>query len=166
MRWVAFLDGHYEVSERGEVRRAKPHRGVPAGRVIKQYLDGDGYQRVGLWLYGERKTMAVHRIVADAFLPPSAYRLEVNHLDGNKTNNAWTNLERSTRDENMFHASRAGLLARGERHGNAKLTDADVDAIRARRSDGESGVSIARAFGTSPSTVCRIFRNQTRKALQ
>jgi len=76
------------------------------------------------------KTISVHRIVCLAFLGPSD--LEVNHIDGDPSNNHISNLEYVTHSENLLHAYRTGLQKplHGESNGSSKLTEAQVLEIR------------------------------------
>ena len=81
-------------------------------RWLKLSNHSVGYLQCGLrQADGEPfKPMKVHRLVALAWLPNPEAKYSVNHLDGNKQNNAVSNLEWATMKENLGHASRAGLL--------------------------------------------------------
>ena len=72
----------------------------------------NGYRRVSLSKKGKSKHLYVHRIVAQAFLDKqeTEQKLEVNHKDGNKSNNCIDNLEWVTHSENMAHALNTGLI--------------------------------------------------------
>ena len=81
-------------------------------------------------------TQRVHRLVASAFLPPPPIEyIQVNHKDGDKTNNCVDNLEWCTAAMNAWHAYYVLNLRqlsnlKGEQHGHAKLTEAQVLEIR------------------------------------
>lgn len=97
----------YEVSNLGNVRRASDK---VSKTIVKKDADKDlSYYQVGFHQEGKGKTMLVHRVVAEAFLGPCPEGLEVNHKDGDKHNNALTNLEYVTRQQNMRHAKENGL---------------------------------------------------------
>lgn len=79
---------------------------VIKGRDIKPWLR-NGYPCVSI----EGKTLYVHRLVAEYFvMNKSDYFSEVNHLDGDKGNPNYLNLEWTTHAGNMRHASRNGLF--------------------------------------------------------
>lgn len=67
----------YDVSSWGQVFDKQKFR------LLKQSPDRAGYLRVKLWIAGERKTVSVHRLVADAFYDCGVDGWEVNHIDGN-----------------------------------------------------------------------------------
>lgn len=84
------------------------------GKEISQRISTNGYMRVnlrtGCVLYEKPKTMTVHRLVAEAFLPVIVGKDYVNHIDGNKCNNKVSNLEWCTASENSLHALKNGLM--------------------------------------------------------
>ena len=79
----------------------------------------------------ETKSLLVSRLVAKAFIPNPDNLPQVNHEDGNKSNNYYKNLGWVTASENMLHAYRTGLKsAKGCKNPNAKLTPEQVKYIR------------------------------------
>ena len=82
-------------------------------RNISEYFDKDGYKKVRLSNGdGNRKVFSVHRLILETFEPnPNSDKLQVNHKDGNKTNNALSNLEWTTCKENINHAYNLGLYS-------------------------------------------------------
>lgn len=97
--WQQIIDfPEYEVSDEGKVRRCKNQR------ELKPSTAGAGYQRVNLRREGQTVQKYIHRLVAEAYLekPEGAY--EVNHKDGDKTNNAVDNLEWVSHQQNVQHS--------------------------------------------------------------
>lgn len=71
--------------------------------------NGNGYKQVQIMRKGKRYTKYVHRLVAECFLDnPEGYN-EINHIDGNKANNAVSNLEWCNHSQNLIHSFRTGL---------------------------------------------------------
>lgn len=112
-RPVAGYECLYEVSSLGRVRSLDRFRvgdhGAPTrvrGRVLSQRLGNSGYPTVWLSRDAKARAFSVHRLVAIAFLGVDTTRPEVNHRDGDKTNNALSNLEWVSRGENVAHAYR------------------------------------------------------------
>lgn len=104
--WKTIKDfPNYEVNGNGEIRNKKTKR------ILKSAVDkSTGYSKVSLWNDGVGRTRPVHRIVAETFLPkPDFDNAEVNHIDGNKSNNSVSNLEWVTHGENGKHAYKLGL---------------------------------------------------------
>lgn len=109
-RSILGFEGHYEVSNRGRVRRVSDGKGATPGRVKRLVVHRNGYLTVQLQVSGSRRRAYVHRLVAEAFLPnENQERKEVNHKDADKTNNVIENLEWVSRQENCIHAYRLGL---------------------------------------------------------
>lgn len=107
--WKPILSGYYEVSNIGNVRRAKDGENTYAGRMAKPSRSGNGYMIFGAYIGGKRKNVLVHRAVAEAFLGECPLNHQVNHIDGVKTNNRAENLEYLTISDNQKHAIKLGL---------------------------------------------------------
>jgi hypothetical protein len=104
-----------------------------------------------------------HRLVAEAFCDPVDGCNVVNHLDGSRDNNVWTNLEWTTFKGNTQHAVRTGLMvaARGESSGGSTLTGGQVDEIRRRIILGENGTALGKEFGVKPMCISDIKNGKT-----
>lgn len=149
-------DSNYYVSEEGKIFNQK------TGKYLQGSLDKSGYLRFRL----KGKNVSIHRMVLEAFSPrPDMTLLEVNHIDGNKTNNKLGNLEWVTHQENMTHAVHNNLTQNcsnvGIKNGRAKLTEEQVRAIR---QDNRTCQEIANEYGLVKSTVSaiknyRLWRN-------
>jgi len=130
---------------------------------LKQRLNADGYPTLTLGSkYIKRGSFRVHRIIAKLFVENSENKPEVNHIDGNKSNNYFNNLEWVTRSEQMLHAHKLGLKScEGEKNANHKLTEENVKEIRNLIDTGESIASIARLYGRGWQTINHIAKRST-----
>ncbi len=114
---IPSYEGIYKISDTGKVRsveRYVKHRKnqiLIKGRIRKLKSHRSGYLCIDLHK-GESvdKWFQVHRLVGIAFIPNPDNKPEINHIDGNKSNNHYTNLEWCTRSENMKHAYDIGLI--------------------------------------------------------
>jgi len=157
-----YLD--YVVTNAGQVIRVTGGKGTQPGLVLRPRVWGKGYLGVHLYRRGDRRRFLVHRLVAAAFLGPCPEGHEVNHKDRDRSNNTATNLEYVTPSENQLHANRSGGGSAGERNARAKVTDAQVVAIRAAADTGEPHRSIALRFGISKTHAGQILRRQVRRS--
>ncbi len=102
----------------------------------------------------------IHRLVAKYFVVNDSKdkKLEINHEDGDKSNNVATNLKWVTRSENLKHAIDTGLRVskKGEECCNAKLTKFDVIEIRKACERGVLHKNIAVLYKISPGYVSHI----------
>jgi hypothetical protein len=155
---------NYEVSSCGRARRATRFKHCPPGMVLAPRKNRFGYVQIALSKNGKYGHFGMHRLVALAFLgaPPSP-RHQVAHGDRNRTNNRLENLRWATAVENAADRARHGrwLLARGEQHGQAILTDAKVLALRAWHRHGLSVTEAARRIGVNKITAWDAVRGKT-----
>ena len=105
-RDIEGYEGCYQVSNIG---RVKSFKRWAEGRILKPQRDVDSYFYVGLKGSERRNFKKVHRLVASAFISNPESKPQVNHKDGNKTNNIVNNLEWCTNSENQIHAYNNGL---------------------------------------------------------
>lgn len=78
-------------------------------RILKPADNGSGYQHVVLRINNKNVDTYVHRFIAEQLIPNPGNLPEVNHKDGNKSNNEAENLEWVTSSENKKHARDTGL---------------------------------------------------------
>ena len=151
-RWLAVpgWEELYEVSSLGRVR-SLPRRtvcGVRGGQVLKTRLRGE-YWGISLYRRGGRigKQYTVHKLVAMAFLGPIPDGMNVLHGPAGALDNRVGNLRIGTQRENIHDKFRDGTMPLGERHHEAKLTDAAVAEMRARYAHGEAIRALAASYG-------------------
>ena len=96
----------WQVSSDGQIRRASTGR-------LKYLEPHNGYLRTEFKVNGARKRMRVHRLVAAAFLPNPDGKPDINHINGDKTDNRAENLEWCTPQDNIKHAVDNGLQVHG-----------------------------------------------------
>jgi hypothetical protein len=97
-------------------------------RVIKR--PNTAYYHVNVCKNGKRRKLALHILVAKAFIPNPENKAQVNHIDGIKLNSHVSNLEWATHLENQHHATANGLRPHGELNGHSKLTTKEVLEIK------------------------------------
>lgn len=97
---------NYQISNFGRIRNKVTNK------ILKTRINAEGYLCVCVSL-GKRhscKMVKIHRAVAECFIPnPNNYPV-VNHIDGNKENNLYSNLEWCTYQDNTLHAIKMGLI--------------------------------------------------------
>lgn len=116
-RDVAEFPCSYQVSNLGNVRGKDKivikSNGVSCsrrGKILSLTIAKKNCVRVRLCVGGVKYTRNVPRIVALAFIPNPENKPEINHKDGNRLNNKVSNLEWTTKKENMDHAVATGLI--------------------------------------------------------
>lgn len=134
-------------------------------RWLKVHYSRSGYANVSLDLPGV-KSFRLHRLIAMAFIANPEGKPEVNHKDGDKKNNAASNLEWVTHKENGAHArdilGRSGQFKKGENNSpTTMLTEATVRGIRLRYKAGQTPAQIGKALGIDRKNVGHICRRTT-----
>ena len=116
----------YSASNLGRIRNDG------TGGIMHVFKSARGYLMLTLRRDKCQITQFVHRLVAEAFLGGPHPNLDVNHVDGDKTNNCIENLEWCTREENVRHAVRTGLRP-GPRRKPVRIveTGKEFESIRA-----------------------------------
>lgn len=155
----------YEISSYGNVRSLdrniiygenKGENHNKKGVILKPTLSG-GYFTVSL----KGKTHTVHSLVGESFLNKLDNDFVLNHIDYNKQNNFYKNLEYISQGDNVRHNYAVGNANIGENQKDAKL---DVDKVIAIRKLLEEGIlsqnRIAKLFEVSPTTITDIKKGR------
>lgn len=144
--------GNIWSNKSGEIKKLK------AGKNIHGYLS------IVLRDNGKSKTTSVHRIVAKNFIDNFKDFLDVNHIDGDKTNNRLENLEMVTRSENIKHAVKIGLIRKrgylDSSNYRSKMDECHMLAIIT--TPNLSNRSLARSFNTHHYSIKRL-KDQARE---
>lgn len=157
-RDIEEYEGLYQVSNLGRVRGLPKKRGRQHCKILSHFVRSDGYVTTTLSKNGQLRTFGIHRLVASAFVSNPEGKPQVNHIDGDKANNAASNLEWVTRLENIRHSWETGLR--------------DIDTTYAKkrravvRGDGEVFASIteaAKSSGASPQGISRVLKGSLKK---
>ena len=162
---VVGYEGLYEVSNEGRVKSKQRIVTTSVGtkRKIEECIlkplnsKVKRYYHVSLYKNGKQKLHSVHRIVSIAFIDNPGSKKEVNHIDGDVSNNKVNNLEWVTRSENALHAYKTGLqkpnfkksleIAAERRRRKVAKLDYDGNLIESYNSITEAKKSIKQGAG-------------------
>jgi hypothetical protein len=169
--WID-IDGFetiYQVSNTGRIRsltRISSSGRKLLGKIRKQAIDSRGYYQIKLCKNSNCTTHLVHRIVAKAFIPAIAGKEYINHIDGNKLNNHYTNLQWVTCSENVQHAFTNGLCENtikslgtryrnkfGEKHNCCKYSDEQIKQAITLYQSGMKQLKICAITGIKRSSI-------------
>jgi hypothetical protein len=156
------FEGLYQVSNIGCVRSVE--RVVPFGsqqRIIKPsnlrfFKKHNGYLSVKIYKNGRQYTMYVHRLVAMAFCDGYFYKADVNHIDGDKSNNISSNLEWCTRSENQIHSvnvlhNKLGNRKRCKKWNSKPIVQLSLDGKKIK--DWSSAFEVQRVLGFNEASI-------------
>ena len=162
------FEGIYEISDEGYIITLKRDKYIKEERQTKGYKNKKGYLEFDFRRQGGT-TKLVHRLVAEAFIPNPNDLPQINHKDGNKTNNRVDNLEWCDNSYNQKHAFENGLQKGNFYHPNSKLTYDDVMYIKKhyiRNKRGSGLHSLAKKFGVCDTTIKQILRGDSYKNIK
>ena len=94
------------------------------GKKLSPVDNGKGYLILNINIDGKRRCKAIHRMVAEAFIPNPFNLPEVNHKDANRKNNDIENLEWVTHGQNIKHSfNMQNRSAKGSNNANAIISE-------------------------------------------
>lgn len=150
---------NYEVSNYGRIKSLNYNK-TKKEKLLKERKTQTGYLRVSLCNNGKTFDNYIHRIVAKHFILINNDKKHINHIDGNKSNNHYANLEWCNSSENNYHAYNIGLKKKGEENSLSKLTNKEVLFVK------ESSLSypeLSKRLNVSKSLICYIKKGKNRK---
>ena len=164
-REIPGYEGFYSVSNTGKIKSLRTRTNSKAGACLKIETIWSGYNRVHLVKGGRSKKFSVHRLVASVFLSEYTELLEVNHIDGDKSNNHVTNLEMCTSSQNKKHAFKIGARTQtGSRNSMHKLTEDSVREIKLIYAGGDvTQKDIAKQFGVTRASIGCVIQGRSWK---
>jgi uncharacterized protein YerC len=162
-------NSHYQISNYGRVKVlgyekiSTTYKGAKKKYFVEEHFkkpqnnNSKKYWRVEIRYFDNTKKMcSIHRLVAECFVSNPDDKPYINHIDGNKDNNYYTNLEWCTNQENMNHryeALKSFIDNSGSNNVTSKLNEQQVIEIAQMIKDGVFYSKIAKQFKISKSTI-------------
>lgn len=160
-------EGLYFISDNGVVIPSV--RQGTSGAPLKHQIMKNGYHKVWLRNKTAKKCAYIHRLVAEHFIQNPECKPCVNHIDGDKNNNNFHNLEWCSYSENMRHAILHNLnhLPRlcGEQHPQHKITADDVLEIRRLSKEGKNNRELSGMFHITEKQIRNIVLRKAWKSI-
>ena len=147
-------EGLYEITSDGKIY-SLPKRTLKRRQIVRFSRNNSGYDCVALCKNGKHRTHTVHKLVMETFVGERPEHMDIDHINGIKSDNNVDNLRYCTRSENMKNARRNGFKNYGEHSRFSKLTQDNVDYIRNSQM---TQSQLAEKFGVSVATISRIIR--------
>lgn len=144
---------NYAASECGKVFR------ISSGKELtKTYNKNTGYNMVRMCHNNHARTVRVNRVMGFTWVDnpsPDVYDC-INHIDGNKINDAASNLEWCSGSQNQRHAIETGLKGKGSELYNAQLMEDQVHEICKRLEEGYRISDLAKEFEVSKDIIRKL----------
>lgn len=161
-RWrpIDDFEDYYLISDYGRVKRIKKTQTSRVGWILKS--SRKNFYSVAILIRNNQRVMKlVHRLVGFAFIPNPENKPLINHKDGDKSNNHFTNLEWVTHSENHAHAYATGLRKVNPEHVHqSKLNWKQVRNLRKLSKNGHVDGSLSIKFKVCIQQVRNIIRNK------
>lgn len=152
----------YYISDSGIIYNAV------SNKILNPQLSKKGYLRVGIYINNKYYRLSVHRMVAATYLGRQyTNHLDVNHIDGDKQNNYYMNLEWVTRSENIKHAfdNRLKIPKVGDDHSETVYSDGLIQTACQLLNSGISPRPVSEKVGIPISYLYTIMRGESRKQI-
>lgn len=162
---VPEFEGLYEANQLGQIK-SLPKRGFNVEKILKPQKNlTTGYLYFFFKKNNKVKSINIHRIIAKLFISNPENKPCVNHRNGNKTDNHYSNLEWCTYSENTLHSYENQLQVKlfGDDCYNVKIADKDINEIFNFIKNGKSIKEIAKQYNVHPSTISKIKHGKARK---
>ena len=131
-------------------------------KKLKPGINKGGYLKVALFKNKKAYNIDIHRLVALTFLENLEFKKEVNHINGDKLNNHYTNLEWVTPSQNMKHAFEKGLNRQILNLKNSRMRKViDISTNIIYKSAKEAAIQLNLNYGTLIPKLCGRRFNQT-----
>ena len=127
---------------------------------LKTGIDKDGYELINIRCNGHNYAYHIHRLVAMFFIdnPDKYHKTQVNHINGDKLNNVYVNLEWVSPKENIKHAWNTGLSkSYGENNGNNKFSEEMIKCVCEMISKDMPYKEISKITGVSYMVISQIL---------
>ena len=134
-------------------------------RWLKLRTQNAGYVICDIYKNKKKKTFTIHRLVAKAFIENINNSKAVNHKDGNKLNNHYSNLEWCSHSENTKHSYNTGLQKKTGvlKKGELKLSmDKIQELIYEKTVNNKTSTELCNKYNISYSTYNRYIKLQVR----
>lgn len=143
-------EGMYKISNLGRVLSVRKNQIKPSEP------NNYGYLRLACYDMERKQKFFIHKLVAQAFVDGWFEGAVVNHIDGNKQNNVWTNLEWCSRSDNNRHAIKMGLAKLAKYHTRPAMFVPETGDPSAHTY--QSMAECARDLGVAPKRICHLLK--------